>query len=929
SFAAHALRPVRIIDDPTLAGAFQFVAVGVITLFALRRNSNAIATMATVFGYLACLFSFWNGLNTFALTASTMLGVATACFYLVRRWHAPYLIAVPATYFIYLLVFVFHWLEGPRKAPGFAAAMSFLVADLTLFGAADYSALIQRTLLPRDWRRYAQVCNSTSAVALGFLVARLLYPDSLSTYYFLFGAILTAASLVYYFTDRDDVLVQVYFVKGSALLTMGLIDVFRARTRWIALAAESLVLLFSAKRSRMRLVEAAMTIVWYVSLWFFFDTLWTSGAFQRPQHIWTPAGIASLAYLAFSAYVFCLYGRWFVRPAERKESDVAPAPDGEYAHIDLSTRQGLALAHGAALGFVSILVAAAHSTNAGHGSMALALLMALLAAVGVAGRHWIPYVALVIPFAAAHVSFWGFHGPTGLTWLNAAAVIAVTLAAAERAYRLGIRQVGQPCRGWLGASDAGSVHLGKEDLPDSARQMRDTLTNLEALLHALWLFALYATFRKVFAWEHCIPLAVATAFGAAALALVFPSRRLADLAALPMVFALPLVVNWARLHHTPDLSARVIDAELIVAGLGAFGFAKMNALWQPLNRRFDWLKKDDVYQWAHLALATIIGVSVIGQVFKSTDLMLVAALFSLAVLGLVWLADLKPAVWFGLAFVIQAHIQCYRLAEKMTSTGDYRFLATACAAGALTIAYVVLARRARPDLPSEANEGLAWGLLALATACALRAMEATLEPLRLMPAAAGVALVVLGLARVPGLKPALWFGLAFVAQGHLRFYRSLDSAGMLADPRFLWLGILVSVITIAYAVLARRARRDLAPQANQTLAWLLGATGLLLLFTLFAKQPESLERYATVFWSLSAIAVFIVGLIDRQKPLRILGLGSLVLLCIPRVFLVDARSDFYRIIAMGALAAVILAVAFLYNKYRDFILKWDEEDQSP
>ncbi|MFC1737245.1 DUF2339 domain-containing protein [Candidatus Hydrogenedentota bacterium] len=130
-------------------------------------------------------------------------------------------------------------------------------------------------------------------------------------------------------------------------------------------------------------------------------------------------------------------------------------------------------------------------------------------------------------------------------------------------------------------------------------------------------------------------------------------------------------------------------------------------------------------------------------------------------------------------------------------------------------------------------------------------------------------------------------------------------------------------VHIAYATLARRLMTDLKQTPNALLKSVFAAIGLLLLYALFLCEKGALQNYITFCWGISAIAVLITGLLDRSKPLRIIGMVGLAV-CIPRVFIVDVRETLYRIVASIALAVVLLTVGFLYTKYKDQILP--EED---
>ncbi|MCX6951013.1 MAG: hypothetical protein NTV51_02325, partial [Verrucomicrobia bacterium] len=101
-------------------------------------------------------------------------------------------------------------------------------------------------------------------------------------------------------------------------------------------------------------------------------------------------------------------------------------------------------------------------------------------------------------------------------------------------------------------------------------------------------------------------------------------------------------------------------------------------------------------------------------------------------------------------------------------------------------------------------------------------------------------------------------------------------------------------------------------------AWIFPGAGLALAFGLMLAQRGGLQPYVTVGWGVAALAWFGFGLFARSRPDRLLGLAGLAL-CVPRTFLVDLHSTLYRIVAFGALGAVLLWVGFSYHRFRHLI----------
>jgi hypothetical protein len=180
------------------------------------------------------------------------------------------------------------------------------------------------------------------------------------------------------------------------------------------------------------------------------------------------------------------------------------------------------------------------------------------------------------------------------------------------------------------------------------------------------------------------------------------------------------------------------------------------------------------------------------------------------------------------------------------------------------------------------------------------------------------ALATAALSRRPGLRPAVILALIYLLWGHALFYDHVTVLALSSSQAFLWATILLAALTLAYGLTARRWRPDLSRRFRLSLHWTLGAATLILLDSLFFTRGATLGHYITVCWGISAIGILLTGLLGQSKPLRLVGLAGLIL-CIPRVFLVDIQSTFYRIAAFVVLGVVLLVVGFLYTRFRSAI----------
>lgn len=136
--------------------------------------------------------------------------------------------------------------------------------------------------------------------------------------------------------------------------------------------------------------------------------------------------------------------------------------------------------------------------------------------------------------------------------------------------------------------------------------------------------------------------------------------------------------------------------------------------------------------------------------------------------------------------------------------------------------------------------------------------------------------------------------------------------------------VVVAVLLLAIGWLAWRQLRK---TDAGTLMWLLGLGAVAALVVVDAPStylPASTGPGATTsFWALTGALVFAAGLAARLRPYRYVGLAGLAL-CVPRLFIVDITDTLGRIFAFGALAVVLLAIGFSYEKLKPWLVGDDE-----
>ena len=775
AFAAYAVPAVRIFTNPAPSFTMQMAATALIAGCALWRRSPTIATMATLLGYLACVFSFAEGLLPFALTAALLLGAVAVLFYLRKGWTNPFTLAVPLTHVITAMIAA-RWI-ATQTHPAFWICVGYPLLTMVLYGATDLTAQMRGIAIGLWRRRVIQIFNSSGAVLIGFAITYTLFHERLDVYYFTFGTVLLAGAAAYYLLKHPDAIMQGYFIKGTALFTMGLITVLDARALWVALAIQSLVLLLSAKRSRLVVIELASTFTWIVSFVYFISHYQNITPGNTLVPLWSADGLMAIGYFLLTCVLFGLHGRWFFPNRAPGRSPAIPLGSAPFPF--------LMIIHILALIVVTNFITVFLIVPAYH-PLALALMVVAMAVSSWGFGHWAGYITsagTLFPACQEIAGNYTYLGYQTDYWVDGLLVVVLMLVAAAIV----------------------GIHVKPEKKPN------DFLSagSVSIALGILWIYVLTVMFYRSFEHEYFLMAAAALGVAVGVMSLSPSMPSLADLAFLPLALAVSEPLFRLRyILQTPHPPYA-------------------NVLW-PL--------------WLALAGALLVP------------------------LGLGCVPALKARVTWHL--------------------NNERYLI----------------------LPSLASGGVIL--------MTLRELYEGGELLMMALAVAGVLIALLR--RWPGLRTALVWGMVYVVLAGGEFLSEFGRSGARSSNLFLTLSILTAVCAAALAMLAPRLDRTLAPRRLLAIQWAFGALALGMLLFVFVSRTGTAANYTSVFWGLSAIALFVAGLADRIKPFRVLGLVALAL-CIGRVFLVDIQSTVYRIAAVAAIGCVLLAVGFLYNKYRDVI----------
>lgn len=251
---------------------------------------------------------------------------------------------------------------------------------------------------------------------------------------------------------------------------------------------------------------------------------------------------------------------------------------------------------------------------------------------------------------------------------------------------------------------------------------------------------------------------------------------------------------------------------------------------------------------------------------------------------------------------------------------------TVLPAGILIAAGVAWRLATRP-VPEGTKSGRLAAASAAATAAVLFLLVfewRVLPPTYIGPAWAttGIALIAFGLwRRLIGFR---WQGYVVLLLGTAR---SAGSVFGTTDPSGQAIVLLSAVIVALYACglaigratrAARAAGDPRRTEGTVAEAVSLGATGLLSLLILQEVRPS----LVTLALGLQGLALMAAGLATRERVMRLSGLG-LLLGCILKLFLYDLREleALPRILSFVVLGLILLAISWVYTRYREYIRK--------
>lgn len=299
SVAAYAAAPVRVVTDPILGVALQIVVLAILMLSALRDRDRTTAVLWLVFGYASALFSAMEGLQEGALLLSLVLYCGAVLFHRRLAW-APVLVTGAVGAYAPVLGFVWFGLHGLEQLPRLVSVGVYLTLVLSLY------PLVER-ILPGGLRfrgvggQVLHAVNTSLALASGYAYLYCFAPASLTDFYGLAALVMLAWAAIYAWPRLGGFHFELFFIKGSLLLTLWLINTVSGELRWYAVLLQALAMAFTVRRSRSPWLEGVVLVVAAVSLGLLMDNWPTPPAESWDYALllsWPVLAIALLALLA-------------------------------------------------------------------------------------------------------------------------------------------------------------------------------------------------------------------------------------------------------------------------------------------------------------------------------------------------------------------------------------------------------------------------------------------------------------------------------------------------------------------------------------------------------------------------------------------------------------------------------------------------------
>ncbi len=953
AFAASAFETTRVIESATLGVLVQLLAIAGMIVWSLWKKDSAVATMALICGYIACAFSHTHDLAHFVVAGLLMLGAAGSSLLILRRWPAPAMIALSASWSGFLGLIVFDWFNSPAaSSPGAVTALACFVGLTLIFHVAGLMFRHRHPDLATSHRlRIGTLVNTSLAVVAIYLAGHLVYPEFLATFYLTFAVLIFGFAVWHHRpgSAQDRGLAQALFLKSMALLALFFVARFDGPVRWLSLSLQTATLVYAWHRHRSPWFLTAVGVGVAATLgWMWYDLVSATDVEWSALSVRNIVGSLSLLVLTSSLAAWNhLANR---NPGDSKKTDV-PIPPAVIPSLI------------AALGIVTVAIGLAFF-NRGHFSNHALAPVGFLAVLGSlafqALWRWRSAVPIVVGGAILIVASLAFLMlPSRLTASASGIALGICLSVLAFACAEVVRRLWP--ESWHGGAVArvlgngfGTLlvtatmhHLFK--LQGGAPALAIVLLLTLSLLVAFALLMQAAPFAKghdsgnpiatLLRWSlsfiagWClVGFAVTTDHGNDLASFWLAMAALPSFAIIyrtrdgvpAMAAGLALFVAWIwllmeNLFHHPALTADLVATLGVIAVNGVIAWTLSRRKTTERAAFFDFWEITLHCASLVLAFAFVHAHYDPPITFAAATGIALIALFAGLRLPFRRLAQVSfmPIVLATLHHVVSG------------SGDDFAPLTIGWMVALSGLTGYLLAFEFARRVSQQAGRGerisdhLSMFVASLITVAALLLMHCTCpEPWQTVGyVAVGLAGASLWrFANFPHTHAPSAFAIIMAALATFRLCLGASSSG---EDVALTAGLITAAGTLIYGLIL------CARQPGGTwrkLALMPAAVGTALAFSVFVSPAIGTGQMTTVCWGVTSILVFVAGLAGGLRNYRLVGLIGLGV-CLVRMFLVDIDDTLYRIIAFFAISLVLLLIGFLYHRFRKHIEAFDKVEE--
>jgi len=136
----------------------------------------------------------------------------------------------------------------------------------------------------------------------------------------------------------------------------------------------------------------------------------------------------------------------------------------------------------------------------------------------------------------------------------------------------------------------------------------------------------------------------------------------------------------------------------------------------------------------------------------------------------------------------------------------------------------------------------------------------------------------------------------------------------LVDHHGWWQSLPLFGLALTLCALVQTEMAEERREWREVWCGIFSVVALLIAVTFFWR--EELRNVTTIGWGAASLLLVLGGFFLRSRPMRVVGFVGLGM-AILRVFVVDIKDTFYRIIAFAVLAVLFLGLGYLYSRFRD------------